>query len=543
MNTISSESIVIGSYSLETLTTGMYENPRHCLREYIQNSYDSIRAARAHGLLEETAGLVTVSISGSSSKPTLTITDDGEGIASDLAVPTLVSIGVSRKRSTTNAGFRGIGRWAGIAYCTTLRFTTTAPGEASETVVEFDCGQMRSYMRPGAEVQDVRDVIRICTRSETRPAPVEKHQMQVEMIGLIGVGLEFIEIEDLVPYLRQVCPVDYSDRFTFAPRIRAFCEGFGSPLGAIEVETRFKRERKQILKGYDNAAPTGSGPSKVYDLQLVSSAELGWYAWIGKSSFRGEITDDTIAGIRFRLKNIQVGNSEIMEDLASELTVGRTEGRLQRWAVGEVFITNPAVVPNARRDGFEDNTAWRDIKKDVRLKVAKRVVALVRAASKSRSTLKAILTDIANLDRQVAAGPQDVEAIDRLIAFADRTVTKLNADKLSGIDPNEIGEQVAKVKGLRDTLIQTKGKAKKQEEEPLPPQDQPEEEAHNDGAEGRDAEVEDPGNETEEEYRGGDETWSPEELLASLLEVIAAEMGEAEAERLLNLARENLLAQ
>nr|WP_246718456.1 ATP-binding protein [Rhizobium laguerreae] len=523
----------------------MYENPRHCLREYIQNSYDSIRAARASGLIEGTAGLVTVSISGTASKPTLTISDDGAGIAADLAVASLVSIGASRKRSATNAGFRGIGRLAGIAYCTTLRFTTSAPGEATETLVEFDCGQMRSYMKPGAEIQDVREVIRICTQSETRPAPAEKHFMQVEMIGLIGVGLEFIEIEELIPYLRQVCPVDYSDRFSFAPRIRAFCEGFGSPLGAIDVETRFKRERKQILKGYDNAAPTGNGPSNVYDLQLISSAELGWYAWIGKSSFKGEIVDDTVAGVRFRLKNIQVGGSEIVEDLASELTAGRTEGRLQRWAVGEVFITNPSVVPNARRDGFEDNAAWRDIKKDVRLKVAKRVVALVRAASKSRSALKNILLEIANLDRQVLIGSQDAEAIGRLIALADRIIIKLNADKLSGIDPNEIGEQVAKVKGLRDTLVEAKGKIKKQEDEPAGAEEQPAEETHDDTPEPEGdadpaASIGDTDQHEEDEER--EEPWSSEEMLASLIEVITSELGQTEAERLLVLARENLLA-
>jgi hypothetical protein len=36
----------IGAFVLETLTLDMYGEPRHTLREYVQNSYDAIRAAQ-----------------------------------------------------------------------------------------------------------------------------------------------------------------------------------------------------------------------------------------------------------------------------------------------------------------------------------------------------------------------------------------------------------------------------------------------------------------------------------------------------------------
>jgi hypothetical protein len=36
----------IGAFVLETLTLGMYGEPRHTLREYVQNSFDAIRAAQ-----------------------------------------------------------------------------------------------------------------------------------------------------------------------------------------------------------------------------------------------------------------------------------------------------------------------------------------------------------------------------------------------------------------------------------------------------------------------------------------------------------------
>lgn len=537
MKSVSNDAILVGSYSLESLTTGMYENPLHCLREYVQNAYDSIRSARSNGLLAETEGLVSIAIGGSAARPVLTITDDGEGITADKAVGTLVSIGASQKRSTGNAGFRGIGRLAGTAYCTTLRFSTTARGEDTETVVEFDCGRMRGYLRPGAEVLEAKEVMRLCATFETRAAAVEKHNMQVEMIGLVGIGLEFVEIETLTPYLRQVCPTDYSDRFGFAQRIRTFCESVGSPLGAVEVETRFKRERNQILKGYDNASPTASGSSKIHDLELISSPDLGWHAWIGKSSFAGEITDDTVAGVRFRLKNIQIGGSEIIEDIASELTTGRTEGRLQRYAVGEIFISNPAVVPNARRDGFEDAPAWRDIRNDIKARVARRVITLVRAASTARKTLKTLQADISSLARQAADVHRNPEAIDRLVATADKIIVNLGADKLNSAHPNEVGELLATVKGIRDSLIEARAtKPSKPAGEEEAPAEEPEA--------AKDAVPEDSPDEEEsghdESASEAEEEWPANELLAALIEVLKGELGDSEAQRLILLARENL---
>lgn len=537
MKSVSNDAIVVGSYSLESLTTGMYENPLHCLREYVQNAYDSIRAARASSILEESGGLVSIAIGGSSARPSLTITDDGEGIPADKAVATLVSIGASQKRSTGNAGFRGIGRLAGTAYCTTLRFTTTAKGEDTETVVEFDCGRMRGYLRPGADVLEAKEVMRLCATFETRAAPVEKHSMQVEMIGLVGIGLEFVEIEALTPYLRQVCPTDYTDRFGFAQRIRAFCESVGGPLGAVEVETRFKRERNQILKGYDNASPTATGSSKLHDLELISSPDLGWHAWIGKSNFAGEITDETVAGVRFRLKNIQIGGSEIIEDIASELTAGRTEGRLQRYAVGEIFITNPAVVPNARRDGFEDASAWRDIRNDIKTRVARRVITLVRAASTARKALKVLQGEIATLGRQASDASRSPEAIDRLVATADRIIDRLGADKLIGAHPNDVGELLAKVKGIRDALIEARvAKPPKPEPQEAKPEEQP-------GPGGGGKSTEPPPEENGEDdapTSGTEEDWPADELLAALIEVLKDDLGDAETQRYLSLARERL---
>jgi molecular chaperone HtpG len=544
---VPADSVIVGSYSLESLTTGMYEDPRHCIREYVQNGYDAIRAARTAELIGPTEGIVTVSIGGSQSRPTITVKDDGTGIPSAQAVSILVSVGASTKRSTLNAGFRGIGRLAGIAYCTALRFTTTVAGEDVATVVEFDCGRLRGFMKPSADYQDIREVIRLCSSSDTKPALVDAHWTEVEMIGLTGVGLEFAEIEKLVPYLREVCPTDYSDRFTFAPRIRNFAETVGHPIGSIEVETRYKRERTQILKAYDDATPTSDPrkPSTVNDIELINNAELGWHGWIARSNFKGELTDDTVAGVRFRMKNIQIDGSDLIETLGSELTLGGTEGRLQRYAVGEIFITNPAVIPNARRDGFEDSAAWRQIRSDVKMKVAKRVVTLVREASKSRTALRTMASEIAGLARKI-----DVEWIEPLVAdqvsaSINRLLVRLKPDKLTGGDPNEVGGHISKLKTLQEKLEELRNRPKPQ------PEESGEQDENDSSLEGDDGEGEDNGNDTgrgsSKSDDAGDkedieppERWPADRMLAAVRFVIEAEQGAKEAQRIFEAAAGHL---
>lgn len=86
----------IGSYVLETLTTGMYGQSENALREYVQNSFDSIRAATRLGIMTKGQGRIDVTLADSDA---LVIRDNGVGISTSAAWGTLTSIGASKKRS------------------------------------------------------------------------------------------------------------------------------------------------------------------------------------------------------------------------------------------------------------------------------------------------------------------------------------------------------------------------------------------------------------------------------------------------------------
>jgi len=518
------EPIEVGSFFLETLTTGMYEDPSHCIREYVQNSYDAIRDAVRTGVLKEGDGRVLISVGGASRSPSLSIRDNGIGIPAARAYSTLVSLGASRKTPAQHAGFRGIGRLAGIAYCTTLRFTTKAKGEDQGTVVEYDCGLIRGFLKPGADPQDVRKVVRASVKTRTFQETTDEHYTDVEMAGLTGLGLDFVQMELLQPYLRQVCPVNYADNFDFADQIRALAAGYGDTIGVIQVETRQKRERISIHKPYKNSAAVGgtkrSSTSTLYDIETFTSKEHGWYGWIGKSNFPGEITDETVAGVRFRMKNIQIDNSKLIEDIAEELTASGTDRRLQRWAVGEIFIVNTEVVPNARRDGFEDNQAWREIRRDVKEKVARRVVRLIRTASTSRSNLKRLATTFPQLEGALQVPNLTTSDKAKLEAEVKKQIDTLGSDKLAGVDPKEVSSLISKYKGLQEKL------AGIQAVDPPPtssPLTSPSEEG--DVPSSAQGPVEDP---------------QARDILGVVYEVLAEELGDEEAQRLLELITSRL---
>jgi Histidine kinase-, DNA gyrase B-, and HSP90-like ATPase len=450
-------SIRVGSFFLETLTLGMYDSAFHCIREYVQNGFDAISDAIAERVINSSNGRVVVALSEAGLQKNLSISDNGIGIPKAEAVDRLVALGASTKRPQKHAGFRGIGRLAGIAYCTILRYRTKAPGEDVAITVEFDCARLRGFMAPGAAPTEVGDVIRQSVTASSAPAKKHEHFTEVHMIGLVGLGGEFTDAERLSAYLGQYCPVDYAESFPFAEDIRKCSIEYDSPLPTIEVELRVGRDRRPIAKPYRKSYATSAGtkPSLLRKIERVGSREHGWFGWFGVSDFPGEIPDESVAGVRFRQKNIQIGDEALIEEIAAKLTPKGTERRLQRWAVGEIFVFNTEVVPNARRDGFEDNEAWRAIQKDAE-GVAATIVKLIRSSSKNRSRLNKTNSFVAAKRKQLAEESASLTASDvrSIDGELKAQLAKIERAVAQGADPKEASRIVSEAKALREELGQ-----------------------------------------------------------------------------------------
>ncbi|TIS13850.1 MAG: molecular chaperone Hsp90, partial [Mesorhizobium sp.] len=78
-------------------------------------------------------------------------------------------------------------------------------------------------------------------------------------------------------------------------------------------------------------------------------------AWVLHHEYEGALpTGALVKGLRLRAGNIQVGDHALLEDLFPE-------PRFNAWSVGEVHVIDRRIVPNGRRDHFEQNAHFNNM--------------------------------------------------------------------------------------------------------------------------------------------------------------------------------------
>ena len=246
---------VAGKFLLEILTKGMYSNPMHVYREYIQNSTDSIDKAISESVL--TASEAAIHIQIDSTKRNITIHDNGCGITVEKAREILLNIGHSEKNGVDERGFRGIGRLAGLAYAEEVQFITSAYGEPVKTVMTCDCVKMqRLLQKTNNETTDVMETFKaISSFEKPQPENVEEHYFEVKMIG-VPDDSGLLEENTVWAYLAETAPVDFdSQKFGQAEKIRNHFAKEGYPITCYKI---LRGSRKlPIYKLYSRALSTG----------------------------------------------------------------------------------------------------------------------------------------------------------------------------------------------------------------------------------------------------------------------------------------------
>lgn len=381
----------VGVFVLETLTTGMYTNPLDTIREYVQNAADSIRQAEQNGILKYGEGRVEIEIDPKDRR--LVIRDNGVGVGQNDVVGSLVDIGMSNKRVDTDAGFRGIGRLAGIAYCDALSFRTTAKGDSDVTVVRIDCNSIRQAISPSLrKAEELSNVVETCSSLEFESCVKDSHFFEVIMEGVDTRAAEFLDWHVLEGYLSQVAPVEYDSlHFLFAPKINEWIRQHQLSVPTITLVINAPGVNRQVFKPYKGHYKTKVGNYRVEVQDVVffpeePNPDSPFWLWYGKSELLGMVDDESSAGLRFRKNNIALGGPERV----AELFPGG-EGRLNSWFVGEVHVRSHSIVPNARRDGFEHSESWVQLKDKLSPIIADMCRACHSASSaENRPTVKVI---------------------------------------------------------------------------------------------------------------------------------------------------------
>ena len=345
-------SVVVGKDILELLSSGMYLDPLTLFREYIQNSADSIDEAYSRGLLSsEFAGTIEVSLD--SELREVRIRDNGTGISSRDAERVLSAFGASDKRNGEQRGFRGVGRFAGLGYAQSLTFCTKAAGDPTRTVVRWDCRKLKAILRDntysGHIGQVVADVVTIAVESAPNP---EEHYFEVSLQKVLRLKNDVLLNEQEVrSYLSQVAPVALDDRLPEAQQINDHLSKH-IQLGRIQIS--IAGSESPVLRPYSSEFVLSKDKTDlVTDVELIeirnAEGRVRAVGWILHHGYRGAIHGaPEVRGLRARIGDLQVGSGEVFASIFSE-------PRFNSWVIGELHILDRQLVPNGRRDDFEQN--------------------------------------------------------------------------------------------------------------------------------------------------------------------------------------------
>lgn len=346
--------LIIGKYTLESLTNGMYASPLDMYREYIQNAVDSFDEAVEAGL--EVPEKLIISIDIDVLEKNVIIRDNGCGIRASVAVATLLDIGNSHKSRATSRGFRGIGRLAGLSYCNKLTFRTSYKGEETVTVIEFDAMLLKELLLPGKqESVSVEDVIEKIVTVRTEKGAPNRRFFEV---GLEGVWDEagLIDLDQVKDYLIQHAPLQFSNKFKWGRTIieKMRMSGYSIPQYKINLNGEFLYKPYQDMFTSDrvkkNLDIIRDVKMEIFHRKEKISAVL-WYA---ETSFYGTVIDTSMKGLRIRQGNILVGDKTTCNTLFKE-------ERFNGWMIGELHVIDPDIIVNSRRDGFEKSSAYFEL--------------------------------------------------------------------------------------------------------------------------------------------------------------------------------------
>jgi molecular chaperone HtpG len=362
----------------------MYINPMTIYREYVQNAADAIDEARRVGTLgSSTPGRVEINID--YGNRAIRIRDNGTGVDGNEFVTRLTSFGASAKRGERSRGFRGVGRLSGIGYCQELVFRSRGNEEDLVSELRWDCRRIKTILRSADFVGDLANLLKQTVETRTiqgRGWP--EHFFEVELRGIVRHGNDcLLNPAAIENYLSQVAPVPFCPEFRFGKELESVLSAHVA-LGNVEITIAGMGE--PVYRPYRNRFEIANGVFDEFsklEFTRVPAVDGGTAAlgWVLHHGYKGAIPPRTkIKGLRLRRGNMQVGEDDLMEDLFPE-------PRFNSWSVGEVHVVDDRIVPNGRRDHFEQNVHYNNLVNHIS-PVARAISNLCRTNSLRRNWLR-----------------------------------------------------------------------------------------------------------------------------------------------------------
>ena len=346
----SHEDVSLGEVSggvIEALSTGLYDNIRDVIREYVQNSYDAIRAQYGK---RKSGGVIRISVD--KRRNTVTIADNGCGMNRESLIQG-INIGYSSK-GREDVGFRGIGMLAGWALAEKIVVLTKPSASAGCWKAEIRAKEILQEIESAKNQREnlsVRDIFnKYVSVSEERvtklPTFPEGHGTLVVLEKIGESHADLLREDSIMEHLSKVAPVAFlpRDDFDHSTAItRQVMEqvDYFSPV-RIEVNGT------QVFKPYRNEDVTEDPSFKLICSRDGKKLAFIWYLIRNRSSRNPETR-----GLRLFLKGFRIGD----EDYVQNQLVTFKPANLSYWVLGEVYVVSEGVMPTSDRNRLKDNDA------------------------------------------------------------------------------------------------------------------------------------------------------------------------------------------
>lgn len=476
---------IIGKNVIESLTTGMYENPLFVYREYIQNAADAVDHAVKSGILQKGEEAISVRID--NERQEIIIEDNAIGIESAKAFSILRNIAKSTKQKGIDKGFRGIGRLGGLAYCQKLTFETSCKGEDVKSIVTWDAEKLQNLINDTEDKSSGEEVVKEVTSFDSKKEDKDEHYFKVVMED-VNLG-DLLNIDEVTNYLQMVAPIDINSSFLYKKEIQKYMNEHQLSVDTYNIYIN----GDQIFKPYNskiysfdkagNKKTAGNVYQVNYFNRKSASGEPLFWGWFSMTSLEGQIPSANLArGIRLRSANIQIGDSEICK----KFFTSTSDQRFSFYFFGELHALNSKLIPNSRRDYFEDNDICKEFENAVKeefLKLKKYCyeVSNLKSCYKKISSTEKIRKEIEEKDKKGFTNKEEQEELYKKFEEQKerdkKTIKELDAQlakiKVSGSPVASLVDRIKENYNLGTTSAQSSSPAPFPKPEPLPASSKP----------------------------------------------------------------------
>lgn len=465
---MSKEEYVYG-HVLEALSGGLYPNKLDVIREYLQNSYDSIREhIRTAGSREEkekrqAESKVLFTIKGGS----LFIYDNATGMDFQ-TLNEYRKIGFSRKPFGEYAGWRGIGKAAGFAVSEKL-LVTTCQGRGETYQLTIDASKMTDEvyeLRTKGKNVPFNELIEKHSRIKTIEGGDESFTL-VELHKIKVNASELLDKNQLMAHLSMIAPVPFGPDFEHSEKIEEQLQNAIEDYTSINVYVEDRKVHKPYAKSWSEIE--GEDTTEIDEPQFIpiydeEKENLVAFCWYCMHSEKGQIKMGrviagipvSIGGLVYRLQDIKIGDAYL-----TRRTLWSTTPERSLWALGEIHILDDRIEPTSDRNDFIDNHArymlykhCREIAQEISRNAGK-LSAETRARDKILevdSRIKEISSDVASRKVPKPIVPTYIYEATALKKEAEKRKPKTPEEELKRKADNVIRMADEVVKQLTDSL-------------------------------------------------------------------------------------------